>query len=159
MVNRKYCVRGSEWRKGEVQMVDDYGRSTFRKIQDKDFSYRDGPVHFCFAKKEEDIEEGIEPCFDEGRMWCMANNCSVFECNRVWWKKRKKRVLNDFNRYLKNKDEILKICFEMTYIESDKEFLFSLLKLAMLKNLLPWGKVFEKYEYEQLLEEGDIHYD
>ena len=87
MVNRKYCVRGYSYKKGQVQTVDEYGRSSYRSVRDKDIAYRDGPISHCFIEKKCDIDLNEYPCFDEGRMWCRPNDCSVFECNRLWWSK------------------------------------------------------------------------
>lgn len=156
MVNRRYCIKGLDWHKGEVETIDEYGRSKFRTVRDNEFSYRDGPVHYCFTEKEDSLNNNKEPCFDEGRMWCVPNDCSVFECNRLWWSKRKKRIIKDLNRYLRNKDEILKICFEMTYIKSDEDFVANLWRLSQLHELLPCGRVCRDYEYEKIKEEEEI---
>lgn len=147
-LRRKYCLRGNAyWHAGEIETnVGD--KSSYRKVKDLDpeIAYYDGPLH-CFREENQD-------CFDEDNMWCKLNDCSVFECNRVYWKHRRERVAQNLKLI---KDQIP---FVRMFVEKGNE-----LDIGDLgdEEVIKWWNSFKKiytsylkqYEVQQFLKERE----
>lgn len=158
-LRRPYCLRG--YRKGYIYCLGVHsGEDSYRKINDpkyKDLGLYDGTINHCFIKKNDDIKEGREPCFDEGRMWCIPNNCSVFDAKQLYWKKKKESYKRDIDILRESSSKIIKIIDKISNeCNSFDDLLSHVDDLVNLEEILSVSTSIRQYHVDRLFEEGEL---
>lgn len=152
-LKRPYCVRG--YKKGCI-VTNTNGHTRTRKLnspEHQDCAYTDRSINLCFSQKQRDINDGKTPCFDEGNMWCIPNDCSVFEANQEWWMSRHMGFDRQVRFFERDKEKILDLIKEISEYE-DPDDLFSIIdKLHKLKRMIPSYEL-KQWVIDTLLIEG-----
>jgi len=95
---RKYCIHGYE---KDAIVYTTAGNHT-RTRPRKGMKHRDGHVGFCrhYAPESDAVISGRHNvCFDPENLWCIPNNCKIYESNLAWWNEYKPQLIRFLDRF------------------------------------------------------------